>query len=457
MIFFRSLVSNFVTDRFIQWKLCNNVNLCFYVNQSNRLFLDRQFEILYNRRSYITSSHQKDSILESICSPWDVEIRETKNKGRGLFSKRNFEEDEIIFEEIPLVATPRNRKDYCGNCLRNIGPDVFQLPKGDFVVVKDEFGFGVPSSLLQHPQVKRIANHIVQCGLHSFCSQQCKIEAYEKYPFLFSEESKESQLALETLCNNTMGKAPLLIARIIGLLQSNTISSDDSLVEASVLERNHIWQLLQTLYCPSLEDTDENEPKDRDRNSPLMVSNDIVQEYGLMRKLFPSAPFFTEEFYRRLRLICSHCASLLQVQTTVHHVTTSLSGSLLLTTEFPVHGSFLPVLGTFLNHSCLHNVVLQSSSVDYRCTWIAQQPIEKGEELTISYVSTDLPVEARRSFLVKQYGFWCDCEACEYEENNEDREQTQEAEAEERIECKGDIKGDMNIEEKAETKHPSGR
>jgi len=162
------------------------------------------------------------------------------------------------------------------------------LPKGDFVVVKDEFGFGVPSSLLQHPQVKRIANHIIQCGLHSFCSQQCKIEAHEKYPFLFSEESKESQLALETLCNNTMGKAPLLIARIIGLLQSNTISSDDSLVEGSVPERNHIWQLLQTLYCPSLEDNDENEPKDKEGDSPLMGSNDIVQEYALMRKLFPS-------------------------------------------------------------------------------------------------------------------------------------------------------------------------
>lgn len=50
--------------------------------------------------------------------PWDVEVRPTKNKGRGVFALQNFKVNEIV-EAAPVIRlTPKERK-HCSKTLLN--------------------------------------------------------------------------------------------------------------------------------------------------------------------------------------------------------------------------------------------------------------------------------------------------------------------------------------------------
>ncbi len=44
------------------------------------------------------------------------------------------------------------------------------------------------------------------------------------------------------------------------------------------------------------------------------------------------------------------------------------------------------------------------------------QPVHENEELTTSYIPTDLPLEDRRELLLENWGFWCTCPRCSAEE-----------------------------------------
>lgn len=70
-----------------------------------------------------------------------------------------------------------------------------------------------------------------------------------------------------------------------------------------------------------------------------------------------------------------------------------------------------------LNHSCCNNVGL--IFVDDWCYGVALEKLEIGTELTMNY-GTDLLCEdklERKSKLRDRYGFECECEACECDEN----------------------------------------
>ncbi|KFY17300.1 hypothetical protein V492_00760 [Pseudogymnoascus sp. VKM F-4246] len=70
---------------------------------------------------------------------------------------------------------------------------------------------------------------------------------------------------------------------------------------------------------------------------------------------------------------------------------------------------FDPLLG-MANHSCAPNASLE---FDGRCAILtALTHIEKGEEITISYIDTTQPRAARQAFLKEHYYFTCACPAC---------------------------------------------
>lgn len=76
-------------------------------------------------------------------------------------------------------------------------------------------------------------------------------------------------------------------------------------------------------------------------------------------------------------------------------------------------GVALMLGGTFFNHACNSNVEY-SSNVDEspRIGFRAQRKIAAGEELTISYVESSAPYQARQDALLGQYGFRCKCRKC---------------------------------------------
>ena len=75
-------------------------------------------------------------------------------------------------------------------------------------------------------------------------------------------------------------------------------------------------------------------------------------------------------------------------------------------------------VGSYVNHSCDPNTVLSLESRGHGARlrtvgkWLACRPVEKGEEVTVSYVDTLLPVAARQEHLEFAYGFKCDCNRC---------------------------------------------
>ncbi|KAL8131245.1 histone-lysine N-methyltransferase ATXR2 [Apium graveolens] len=78
--------------------------------------------------------------------------------------------------------------------------------------------------------------------------------------------------------------------------------------------------------------------------------------------------------------------------------------------------AFFP-LQSCMNHSCLPNAKAfkREQDRDGQATIIALRPIHKGEEITISYIDEDLPLEERQASLA-DYGFSCRCPKCSEEQ-----------------------------------------
>ncbi|CAA0816080.1 Histone-lysine N-methyltransferase ATXR2 [Striga hermonthica] len=78
--------------------------------------------------------------------------------------------------------------------------------------------------------------------------------------------------------------------------------------------------------------------------------------------------------------------------------------------------AFFP-LQSCMNHSCIPNAKAfkREEDKDGQATIIAERPIRKGEEITISYIDEDLPYKERQESLA-DYGFTCKCPKCIEEE-----------------------------------------
>lgn len=92
--------------------------------------------------------------------------------------------------------------------------------------------------------------------------------------------------------------------------------------------------------------------------------------------------------------------------------------------DLEAHGG-LYVLHSHINHSCAPNLSvrhLDQRTALSRITVIARRDIEIGEELFISYVNPDLPLENRRQQLL-EWGFGtCKCTRCMTEEQDPTRQ-----------------------------------
>ncbi|KAK7202317.1 SET domain containing protein [Novymonas esmeraldas] len=70
-------------------------------------------------------------------------------------------------------------------------------------------------------------------------------------------------------------------------------------------------------------------------------------------------------------------------------------------------------VGCLFNHSCDPNVIVQYSSAnDETLSVVALRDVAVGEELTISYIDTSLPVAVRQQQLQEHYLFECGCSRC---------------------------------------------
>ncbi|KAK3936294.1 hypothetical protein QBC46DRAFT_395408 [Diplogelasinospora grovesii] len=75
-------------------------------------------------------------------------------------------------------------------------------------------------------------------------------------------------------------------------------------------------------------------------------------------------------------------------------------------------GLLLEPTAAMINHSCEPNACVMFDFCGRYASVAAIQPIKEGEEITISYIDSTLPKEARQKALKKQYHFECTCPKC---------------------------------------------
>jgi len=72
----------------------------------------------------------------------------------------------------------------------------------------------------------------------------------------------------------------------------------------------------------------------------------------------------------------------------------------------------------FLNHSCIPNAIVVNPSDFPNASVVVQalEPIQEGEEITISYIDETMSKEKRKELLSTHYLFDCKCAKCRKEE-----------------------------------------
>lgn len=80
----------------------------------------------------------------------------------------------------------------------------------------------------------------------------------------------------------------------------------------------------------------------------------------------------------------------------------------------PSEGTALLGFCASINHSCDPNCEIVYMH-DANALVVSTRAISEGEELTIPYVPTNLPVQKRRNVLFKRYRFYCECTKCRRE------------------------------------------
>jgi len=371
----------------------------------------RSFGVLYEvqRSSEYENSHLDDFLQNYFnATEKNIEIRKSVALGRALYAAKDFKEDEHIFEEWPLAAIPKKRGEYCGQCLKNIGPHVLKLPSGNLIL--DERN-QAPPAIKQHPLIKRMnkeAKECPSCTKEKYCGDDCRDIAFmEHHRHLCTGAggfTAVPYLHVEAIMDRG-DPFPLLItriyARLLSEMQQNIITIDENTKEVS----GGSWDFLKRLESRTIDEYDEGA---------------MMQEFELIKSNFANddqnvlQPLLNYEQYIHMKGLCALNTIQSYVQMEVLNLTYKPESPIEAKSEFFHHGVFLPHLGALINHSCEPNLISKSN---YNCKteWVAKRDIAKGEQLTMTYVPLELGITERRSRL-QNWNFVCHCPRCDRED-----------------------------------------
>eukprot|EP01119_Soliformovum_irregulare_P025493 TRINITY_DN9465_c0_g1_i1.p1 TRINITY_DN9465_c0_g1~~TRINITY_DN9465_c0_g1_i1.p1 ORF type:complete len:431 (-),score=59.35 TRINITY_DN9465_c0_g1_i1:15-1307(-) len=347
---------------------------------------------------------------------WPLEIRWTEMKGRGMFANRKIHKGEVLLRETPFVQVSTS-PDFCHNCLRNISKDAYTLPSGADIVLD---GIEVPEGLANHPKTQHrqtLACNCRDCKEERYCGRTCEEESWNHHHSELcigndpSAKTNSSLLELKTRALANDERTPFLILQIMAKLQ---IELDQRRVHQVYTARGSTlqggsWDRLIAL--------------DHVQYTPQDIL-DTRQEYQLISQIYGkkiSSQILSHSVYAQIRSIVKKNAVSLDVPTVflsmapAHRLDIKYGTSM----QGVEHGSILPYYGAFFNHSCNPNTAMEPINGGKDVSWVALKEIGFGEEVTISYVSSELSAWEKREELFEVWGFWCHCPECETgSENN---------------------------------------
>ncbi|KAI8996255.1 SET domain-containing protein [Trametes punicea] len=332
----------------------------------------------------------------------------SKLKGKGLVAKEHIKEGETIWKEDPFALAPEwNLYDLqmsshaCGYCSTPLTTSPLVVP--------------CSASTSSMP-----------CPIH-FCSRLCLSRSGRTHPLLCAARNpaalpllhfarKNQWMALHALAQCT---ARVLLA----------YNQDEKAFKED-------WEVMRSLAQLGMEE--------RAKGGWLNAEPDRTM-WKKAHKLYVQAfqePATEAEKKRLARLLKKPLRA--DVAEALFDYDAFLRGLGRMSLNLEAHGG-LYVLHSHLNHSCAPNVSvrhLDQRTALSRITVLARRDIGPGEELTITYVNPELPLEQRRRQLM-EWGFGkCMCERCVSEERERKAVSQEESE-------KVDEKADLEAELKA--------
>ncbi|GER53243.1 histone-lysine N-methyltransferase ATXR2 [Striga asiatica] len=378
-------------------------------------------------------------VSERKCSR--LRVKPESEHGKGVFSEVDFQEGDLVLKDQMLAGAQHssNKIDclVCSFCFRFIGSIELQIGRKLYLEElgiravdecgpsNDEGSCSSPSHKTRLPQdtIQSLMNgnlllpysekfplpSVVSClggCLEShYCSQSCAEADWDLFHSLLCDgkgSSSPNTKALEKFTKhaNETNDIFILAAKVISstILRYRKLKvaqgEEKGKNDASCLNNNDISSFLLEAWkpvsmgfkrrwweCVAL-------PEDVDSSSPVEDYFLFIDDLPLSQK--KEAEKITKSFLDALG----------------DDYSISCEGT-----------AFFP-LQSCMNHSCIPNAKAfkREEDKDGQATVIAQRPIRKGEEITISYIDEDLPYKERQESLA-DYGFTCKCPKCIEEES----------------------------------------
>lgn len=361
-----------------------------------------------------------------------IEIRNAGiDKGVGIFACKNFEEDDVIFEEEPIVAAQfywNEKYGYlsCHHCLRPLettDENIKRLTNNENIVVP--YPNLCPTEKTQHVYC--------DCGV-GFCSASCKELSWEQY-----------HQYLCTLRNPSVNK--LLLAWSDFHYPPETCSIMIVLKMIAIIELSHNYDEAVSTFLQF-----QHNYVNEDEN---MLMKFLGSEYAdnfrsilsLLHEVLPCKfvkEFVTEDGLRKLFALIGRNGQ--GIGTSVYSEWVKKVEKLDLDKEernkvdlfinttydamnehvgvfLNCEGSGLYRMQKNINHSCNPNTTVAFPYSNSTLSLIASRHIAAGEEICVSYLDVcnlHRSRHSRRIILRNHYLFDCQCEKCTEQEGDPD-------------------------------------
>lgn len=306
------------------------------------------------------------SRLFSLLQRWKaISLSITPVFGRSIVATAPFLQNQVVLEEWPITsaASPAHRDAVCTQCLQPVNAQ---------------------------------QSRNLQIAQQRFCSSECRT----------SEQNALGDTTFEALgdfCSASGEKFPLMAARLAAAHVHSGIEQPlldmESLAKARLNRSPPHWLQIHSLMLDGLSARVDKLPAGPRAEAMARLQRlDADWTVGILARLhintirvdciFPPKP--GQSFAEMAEAVLSGCSE-------------SFSGS----------ACYL--LCSMFNHSCEPNVEMSWPANNTKVQVRALRQIDRGEELTITYIDPNLPVKTRQNKLQFGYGFRCTCDLCTYE------------------------------------------
>ncbi|XP_028551994.1 histone-lysine N-methyltransferase ATXR2 isoform X2 [Dendrobium catenatum] len=392
-----------------------------------------------------------------------VRIEINTEHGKGVFSNRKFEEEELIFKDQILVAAQHssNKVDcfVCSSCFRFIGSVELQIGRKlylqslgllvkkecchqtfsnektassssesqneDDLLFQENSDNAGQSSYGENSPSKEVLESLMNEKLSLPFSKQFSLPSIVPCPGGCEEEYYCSKVCADSnwesmhslLCTGK-SSCSLRQAAIVKFTEHANSTNDIFILAAKVISFTILRyrRLKQSLFENSKRPSSHNSTNDCNLSLLLEAWKPIAM--GFKRRWWDSIAL-PEDMDSCVEALFREEMRDMAFSEEAEKLTRPFLDALGDDYSVCCQGTAFYPIQSCINHSCCPNAKAfkREEDIDGHTVIIAVNPISIGEEITISYIDEDLPYEERQALLA-DYGFKCSCRKCRKEQSS---------------------------------------